>query len=412
MRLNRFLASAGLGSRRSVEELIRTEQVRINGRVVTDLATKVSPDDAVKVGSRLLHQEKTLTAVLNKPRGFVCTASDDLDRRTIFDLLPPNWPRVFHVGRLDKDSEGLLIVTNDGDLSLALTHPRYKIDKEYEVLLDKPFVPTDRAKLLKGFHIMGGRAKIEHLEQLGPMHLKLTLNQGIKRQIRLMLYELGYEVERLVRVRIGVLKIGETRPGDWRILTPKEIATLKSPETAPATRGLGARPKGAPVRKFPHPALPAADLGRKEPRPTPPAPHPPQRETTGPRPAPARKPVGAPTGGWRAPGSERKRPSSPPPRREREREGSRGPAPFKAHESQANPQRRFSPRPDPRRSTDAPSGPRREFSRAEKSGPPRDTRPPQRKPSGPPAGDRRAPRPHGKRPPNAPRREERGGPRR
>jgi len=248
MRLNRFLASAGLGSRRSVEELITTGQVRINGRVVTDLATKVSPDDAVKVGSRLLQIEKTLTAVLNKPRGYVCTADDELDRRTIFDLLPTNWPRVFHVGRLDKESEGLLIVTNDGDLSLALTHPRYKIDKEYEVLLDKPFVPTDRAKLLKGFHIMGGRAKIERLEQLGPMHLRLTLTQGIKRQIRLMLYELGYEVERLVRVRIGPLKIGETRPGDWRILTPKEIATLKAPETQPAPprRPLQPRP---PARK-------------------------------------------------------------------------------------------------------------------------------------------------------------------
>lgn len=231
MRLNRFLASAGLGSRRSVETLITTGQVRINGHVVTDLATKVEPGDAVKVGARLLKTQQTLTAVLNKPRNYVCTASDDLDRRTIFDLLPPNWPRVYHVGRLDKESEGLLIVTNDGDLSLALTHPRYKIDKEYEVLIDKPFDPKDRAKLLKGFHIIGGRAKVEHFEQLGAQHLRLVLNQGIKRQIRLMLYELGYEVERLVRVRIGPLKIGETRPGDWRILTAKEIAELKNPAT-------------------------------------------------------------------------------------------------------------------------------------------------------------------------------------
>lgn len=228
MRLNRFLASAGLGSRRGVEELITSGQVRINGRVVTDLATKVAPDDAVKVGSRLVRTEQTLTAVLNKPRGFVCTASDDLDRRTIFDLLPPNWPRVYHVGRLDKDSEGLLIVTNNGDLSLALTHPRYKVDKEYEVLIDKPFDPKDREKLLKGFHIMGGRAKCERVEQLGPQHLRLTLNQGIKRQIRLMLYELGYEVERLVRTRLGPLKIGEMRPGEWRLLTGREIAALKS----------------------------------------------------------------------------------------------------------------------------------------------------------------------------------------
>jgi len=232
MRLNRFLASAGLGSRRGVEELITSGQVRINGQVVTDLATQVSTDDAVKVGSRLLRQEQPLSILLNKPKGFVCTASDERDRRTIFDLLPQNWPRIYHVGRLDKDSEGLLIMTNDGELSLALTHPRYKIEKEYEVLLDKSFDLKDREKLLKGFHIMGGRAKAERVDVLGAQHLGLTLTQGIKRQIRLMLYDLGYEVERLARVRLGPLKIGEMRPGEWRILTSKEVATLKA--AAPA----------------------------------------------------------------------------------------------------------------------------------------------------------------------------------
>jgi 23S rRNA pseudouridine2605 synthase len=228
MRLNRFLASAGLGSRRGVEELITTGQVRINGRVVTDLATQVGPNDAVKVGNRLVHSEQPLSVLLNKPRGVVCTADDERDRATIFDLLPPTWPRIYHVGRLDKESEGLLILTNDGDLSLALTHPRYKIEKEYEVLLDKPFNPKDREKLLRGFHIMGGRAKVERLEMLGPQHLKLTLTQGIKRQIRLMLYELGYEVERLARIRLGMLQIGEMRPGEWRLLTAKEVAALKA----------------------------------------------------------------------------------------------------------------------------------------------------------------------------------------
>ncbi|MDB6150669.1 MAG: Pseudouridine synthase [Chthoniobacter sp.] len=228
MRLNRFLAASGLGSRRSVEELITNGQVRINGQVVTNLATKVTPADAVKVGSRLLRVQESLTAVLNKPRGYVCTANDEDDRKTIFELLPPNWPRVYHVGRLDKDSEGLLILTNDGDLSLALTHPRFKTEKEYEILLDKPFDATFKAKLLRGFHIIGGRAKMERVEILGPNHLRVTLQQGIKRQIRLMLYEVGYEVERLVRVRIGGLKIGEMRPGEWRILNGKEIAELKA----------------------------------------------------------------------------------------------------------------------------------------------------------------------------------------
>jgi len=232
MRLNRFLASAGLGSRRGVEELITTGQVRINGRVVTDLATQVGPNDAVKVGSRLLRTEQKITVVLNKPPGYVCTASDERDRKTIFQLLPPNWPRVYHVGRLDKDSEGLLLVTNDGELSLALTHPRYKIEKEYEVLIDKPFNPKDREKLLRGFHIIGGRAKAERVEILAPTHLRITLTQGIKRQIRLMLYDVGYEVERLARVRLGPLRVGELRPGEWRLLTSKEIAALKAPASS------------------------------------------------------------------------------------------------------------------------------------------------------------------------------------
>ena len=116
MRLNRFLASAGLGSRRGVEELITAGQVRINGHLVTDLATKVGPEDTVKVGARIVRQQQSLTAVLAKPRGYVCTADDECQRRTIFELLPSGWPRVHHVGRLDMDSEGLLIVTNDGDL--------------------------------------------------------------------------------------------------------------------------------------------------------------------------------------------------------------------------------------------------------------------------------------------------------
>jgi 23S rRNA pseudouridine2605 synthase len=229
MRLNRFLASAGLGSRRGVEELIQAGQVRLNGRVVTDLSTQVGPEDSVKVGGRLVRAQQPLTAVLAKPRGYVCTADDERGRRTIFELLPQNWPRVYHVGRLDKDSEGLLLVTNDGELSLALTHPRFKIEKEYEVLIDKPFEPKDREKLLRGFHIIGGRAKAERVEIIAPQHLRLTLTQGIKRQIRLMLYELGYEVERLVRTRLGPLKIDAMRPGEWRMLTPREIAALKKP---------------------------------------------------------------------------------------------------------------------------------------------------------------------------------------
>jgi 23S rRNA pseudouridine2605 synthase len=227
MRLNRFLAAAGLGSRRSVEELIRTGRVKINGRVTTELATKVRSEDSVKVGSRVLKSEPALTALLYKPRGVVCTAKDERGREIIFDLLPKNWPRVFHVGRLDRESEGLMLVTNEGDLALALTHPRFKIEKEYEVRLDRPFDPAHRDKLLRGFSIPGGRGKVERVEIASPQLLRLTLLQGIKRQIRLMLYELGYEVENLCRIRIGNLRIGRMRPAEWRLLTARELSDLQ-----------------------------------------------------------------------------------------------------------------------------------------------------------------------------------------
>jgi 23S rRNA pseudouridine2605 synthase len=227
MRLNRFLASAGLGSRRGVEEIIQSGRVRLNGHVVTDLATQVGPEDSVKVGSRVIRTQQALHAVLHKPRGFLCTADDEKGRRTIFELLPERWPRVFHVGRLDRDSEGLMLLTNDGDLALRLTHPRYHVEKEYEVGLDQPFDPAHREKLRRGFHIPGGRAKAEQVAEINPHLVRMVLRQGIKRQIRLMLYELGYEVVHLKRVRIGAIKLGHLRPGEWRLVTPKELSALR-----------------------------------------------------------------------------------------------------------------------------------------------------------------------------------------
>lgn len=245
MRLNRFLASAGLGSRRGVEQIILEGRVRINGQVVTDLATQVSPTDAVKVGNRLLHQQRTIYAVLHKPRGIVCSAEDERGRSTIFDLLPRDWPRVHHVGRLDRDSEGLLLVTNDGDLTQLLTHPSHEVEKEYEVLLDRPFdTALHRDKMLRGFRIIPGFAKCERLDVLQPKHLRLILRQGLNRQIRLMLYDVGgYEVERLMRIRLGPIALNDLAPGTWRLLSQKEVAALREAST-PATKARPARPAG------------------------------------------------------------------------------------------------------------------------------------------------------------------------
>jgi 23S rRNA pseudouridine2605 synthase len=234
MRINRFLAASGLGSRRSCEDLIRDGHVTINGQICLNLATEVTEKDFVKVGSRRILPEKHLYILLHKPRGYLCTASDTHDRRTIFELLPGNWPRLFHVGRLDRDSEGLLILTNDGELALRLTHPRYKMEKEYEVLLDRPFNPADAPRLLRGVSIEGGRAKAESVRQLSPMLLRIVLAQGLKRQIRLMLYKLGYEVERLIRIRIGPLRLTGLRVGEWRALTAAEVEALSAERETPA----------------------------------------------------------------------------------------------------------------------------------------------------------------------------------
>lgn len=239
MRLNRFLAAAGLGSRRSCEELIRTGQVTVNGAECSNLATQVEPTDVVKVGNRVLHSAPPVTLLLHKPPGFLCTAADTHERRTIFDLLPSNFPRLFHVGRLDKESEGLLILTNDGELALKLTHPRFKIEKEYEVVLDKPFDFADVEKLLHGMKLEEGWAKVESVHRIAANKVKTVLRQGMKRQIRLMFYELGYEVNKLVRTRIGPIRIEGIPAGHWRALTHKEIENLvTSAEHAEATPSL------------------------------------------------------------------------------------------------------------------------------------------------------------------------------
>jgi len=273
MRLNRYLAAAGLGSRRNVEELIRSGRVRINGHLVEDLATQVNPQDVVKVGNRVVRAQATIHAILNKPRGYVVTSDDEHDRKTIYELLPTGWPRVFHVGRLDKDSEGMLIVTNDGDLSLALTHPRYKIDKEYEVGIDKPFDPEHREKLLRGFHIQGGRAKMEEIQELKGLRLRIILRQGLKRQIRLMLYEMGYEVTYLRRVRIGMVELGQLHLGEWRLLSAAEVTSLRkgeSPAPSPARESRPNPPRDrdrAPASEAPAPrARSTEDRGPKPPR--------------------------------------------------------------------------------------------------------------------------------------------------
>ena len=235
MRLNRFLAAAGLGSRRQCDDLIASGCVTINGQVCTDFSAQPSERDHVKVNGKLVHGERRLDILLHKPAGFVSTRKDPNARDTIFDLLPPHLPRLFNVGRLDTQTEGLLLLTNNGDLAQRLTHPRYKIEKEYEVTLDRPWDPALAAKLLKGITLDGQRARMEKVQAIKGPRVRVVLRQGINRQIRRMFYEVGYDVKKLVRVRIGRLRLGDLPRGHWRPLTKAELGSL-TPEPVRARR--------------------------------------------------------------------------------------------------------------------------------------------------------------------------------
>jgi len=193
---------------------------------LTDFSAQPTARDHVKVNGKLVHAERPLHIVMNKPAGFVSTKSDPHARDTIFDLLPPKFPRLFNVGRLDAQTEGLLILTNDGDLAQRLTHPRYKIEREYQVTLDRPWDPALAPKLLRGIFLDGERAVIGRLHALTPTRLHVVLRQGINRQIRRMFHAIGYEVKRLVRVRVGTVRLGDLPRGHWRVLTKRELISL------------------------------------------------------------------------------------------------------------------------------------------------------------------------------------------
>jgi 23S rRNA pseudouridine2605 synthase len=227
LRLNRFLAAAGVGSRRQCDELIAAGRVTINGRRCTDFSVKPGERDCVKVDGKVVRIDAPLTIALHKPAGFVSTRKDPNARDTIFDLLPAKFPRLFNVGRLDAQTEGLLILTNDGELAQRLTHPRYQTEKEYEVRLDRPWDPTLAPKLIRGIFLDGQRAQIARLQSITATRLRVVLRQGINRQIRRMFYAIGYELKSLVRTRIGRLRLGDLPRGHWRALTKSELAYLK-----------------------------------------------------------------------------------------------------------------------------------------------------------------------------------------
>ena len=229
-RLQKYLASAGVASRRRCEELIVARRVAVNGRTVTELGSKIDPDqDRVTLDGRPVQPPEKLTyLLLNKPRGYVTTASDERGRPAVLDSVPQTEARLFPVGRLDMESEGLLLLTNNGALAQRLTHPRYGIEREYLATLDGPPSQEGLAKLRAPTEVTGRQvtAKRVSLESEVPFEVRMVVTEGRKREVRQIARAAGYEVVRLVRVRYGPLRLGKLRSGAWRELTAIEIANL------------------------------------------------------------------------------------------------------------------------------------------------------------------------------------------
>ena len=227
-RLNKYLASCGVGSRRSCDALIQEGRVYINNACCTNMGTRVTADDVVRLGKKVVTPRACEVVLFNKPRGLVCSASDELGRETIYSILPPKYQHLKNVGRLDMDSEGIIVLTNDGDLALKLTHPRQKIEKEYLVTLDQSFSNEVLERLVSGVHTPEGRASAKSIKRVSSRRVKVVLVTGMKRQIRLMFDAVHLKVTKLVRIRIGQLTGGGLELGKCRDLDEDEIQDLQT----------------------------------------------------------------------------------------------------------------------------------------------------------------------------------------
>jgi 23S rRNA pseudouridine2605 synthase len=237
VRLAKYLAHAGVASRRAAEQLIAAGRVTVGGAVVTDPARDV--DDASEVafdGEPLRGQEPRVVYALHKPVGVVSTASDPQGRRTVVDLAPAE-RRLYPVGRLDADSSGLILLTNDGELANRLTHPRYEVPKTYRATLAGPPISDRMLRSLRdGVELEDGMSAPARVRRLTPHQLELTIHEGRKRQVRRMCEAVGRPVRELMRVRFGPLELGDLRPGKARRLTSTELDALAEAAAGDAVR--------------------------------------------------------------------------------------------------------------------------------------------------------------------------------
>lgn len=271
-RINKVLARAGVASRRAVDEMIEAGRISVNGQVVTEMGMRVDPQvDEIRLdGERISGKAQRFRYLaLYKPRHVISTAFDPFDRPTVLDFVDPN-VRLFPVGRLDGNSEGLLILTNDGDLANQLTHPRYQHEKEYRVKISG--TPTEKALKTwrEGVYLDEGRtlpAQVTVESTTGPSTwLRFVIREGKNRQLRRMIETLGYTVHILIRTRMGPITLGALQPGKWRTLNEQEVAALHAGSDEPIVQDAPAAARSEPQRS---PEKPQYKEGWARPKPRP-----------------------------------------------------------------------------------------------------------------------------------------------
>ncbi len=231
IRLNKFISNSGVCSRREADVLISTGVVKVNGKVVTELGTKISPADKIQVGDQVIKQEKPVYILLNKPKGYITTVEDPENRRTVMELIQGACrERVYPVGRLDRNTMGLLLFTNDGLMAKKLTHPRYGIRKVYHVFLDQPLKNADLQKIRDGIDLEDGFIKVDQIEYVGEgadrKQVGVEIHSGKNRIVRRIFEKLDYKVTKLDRVVFAGLTKKNLPRGEWRFLEEKEINML------------------------------------------------------------------------------------------------------------------------------------------------------------------------------------------
>ena len=230
IRLNKYISNSGICSRRDADMLIETGAIMVNGQIVTELGTKVMPTDEVRYGDRILQREKPVYLLLNKPKDYITTMEDDRDRKHVLQLVKGACKeRIYPVGRLDKNTTGLLLFTNDGEMTKKLTHPKHGIRKIYYVELNKNLTAADFEQIANGIELSDGEIKVDEIAYAGETkrEIGITLHSGRNRIVRRIFEQLGYEVEKLDRVVFAGLTKKDLPRGKYRFLTDAEINILK-----------------------------------------------------------------------------------------------------------------------------------------------------------------------------------------